>query len=148
MAALGERPCWPWSLRSCCCEVTKTTRATGASSRRSVMVPEYCRMSRVARTNQVKTEKTGKCMVLWLCPARKVELDRFGSARGAKRYTCNLEGFFQFSTVENPVWFMVYGFEIIKYGQVLKLCISEISTYRVSTHVAYETISNEASMGR
>ena len=78
-------------------------------------------MSRVARTNQVKTEKTGKCMVLWLCPARKVELDRFGSARGAKRYTCNLEGFFnsQRSKILYGLWFMVYGFKIIEYGQVL-----------------------------
>ena len=40
-----------------------------------------------------ETEKIGKCMVLCASPVRKVELDYFGIAGGAKSYIFNF-GFF------------------------------------------------------
>ena len=64
-------------------------------------------MTRVARRNQVKTEK--KLVNVWF-----FELVQYGKSSwtilGLPRVL---------NTVEKPVWLMVYGFEIIEYGRLL-----------------------------
>ena len=48
-----------------------------------------------AKKSSENWKKTGKCMVLWASPVRKVELDYFGIATGSKQYTLNVEVLFK-----------------------------------------------------